>query len=345
MSACILCIEDEASLLADVSDELTAAGYQVLAANSVERALEHLDNARPDLVLCDVMLGGDSRRDGYFIHQHIREQRPDLADTPFLFLTALGHRDALLEAKRVGIDDYLVKPVDYDMLLTTISARLAQAARFRGHAQRQQTALLPRLKDVFDQLPGAVLLCSETGKLLYATPKAQHIGEEEGLWQSNSQGVLSWPAFTSATAQKILRCLGELSTPGERRLMAMERKSGGAAVAASVLCMDMGAEATQQQRVLAIFLSSTQSRPLPDIQTLREMFALTPSEANVALLLAQGRRSEDIASELSVSPTTVAFHLRNLFSKTGVTRQSDLVALVLSTGWAIPDIAHVLSKS
>jgi DNA-binding CsgD family transcriptional regulator len=127
--------------------------------------------------------------------------------------------------------------------------------------------------------------------------------------------------------------------------MAMERKSGGAAVAASVLCMDMGAEATQQQRVLAIFLSSTQSRPLPDIQTLREMFALTPSEANVALLLAQGRRSEDIASELSVSPTTVAFHLRNLFSKTGVTRQSDLVALVLSTGWAIPDIAHVLSKS
>jgi DNA-binding CsgD family transcriptional regulator len=126
--------------------------------------------------------------------------------------------------------------------------------------------------------------------------------------------------------------------------MAMERKSGGAAVAASVLCLDVGAEGTQQ-RVLAIFLSSTQSRPLPDIQTLREIFALTPSEANVALLLAQGRRSEDIASELSVSPTTVAFHLRNLFSKTGVTRQSDLVALVLSTGWAIPDIAHVLSKS
>ena len=64
----------------------------------------------------------------------------------------------------------------------------------------------------------------------------------------------------------------------------------------------------------------------------------------MALLLAQGRRSEEVACELGVSSTTVAFHLRNLFSKTGVTRQSDLVALILSTGWAIPDAPSGMAK-
>ena len=48
------------------------------------------------LVLCDVMLGDDDEPDGYFVHQHIRQQRPDLAATPFIFLTALGQRDDLL---------------------------------------------------------------------------------------------------------------------------------------------------------------------------------------------------------------------------------------------------------
>jgi DNA-binding NarL/FixJ family response regulator len=338
MRACILCIEDEATLLLDLCEELRAAGYHVLAADSVESALEHLQHTRPDLILSDVMLGGDARRDGYFIHQYLREQRPDLADTPFLFLTALGHRDALLEAKRKGIDDYLVKPVDYDMLLATVDARLAQVARFKDHAQREQPDLLMRLKSVFDQLPSAVLLCNQKGQLLYATPKAKQIADEEKLWQVNGSGLLTWPAFKASAVEKVLKALHELDATGERKLLVMERHSGEAAVAASVVCLDSEHGKDQSARLLAIFFSSTQSRPLPDMGTLREMFGLTPTEANVALLLAQGKRSEEVANELKVSATTVAFHLRNLFSKTCVTRQSELVALILSTGWAIPNL-------
>jgi len=337
MSACILCIEDEATLLADLSDELTAAGYRVLTACSAGAALEHLQNERPDLVLCDVMLGGDSTRDGYFIHQYMRAQRPDLANTPFLFLTALGHRDAILEAKREGIDDYLVKPVDYDMLLVTVSARLAQAARFHGYAQRQQPDFTQRLTGVFEQLPGAVLLCDHAGQLLYATSRAQRLSQEEGLWRCNAQKQVMWVGFTAPAVQRLQQYLRELTVPGERRMLPMERQGAGTPVVAALLCLESEFEGRQAEQLLAIFLSSAQNRPLPDADTLRQMYGLTPSEANVALLLAQGRRSEEVATELGVSPTTVAFHLRNLFSKSGVTRQSDLVVLVLSAGWAMPD--------
>ena len=60
-----------------------------------------------------------------------------------------------------------------------------------------------------------------------------------------------------------------------------------------------------------------------------ELFGLTPTEARVARALVDGDPLVDIASRLDVSQTTIAFHMRNLFQKTGTNRQADLVALIL----------------
>lgn len=344
MPACILCIEDEVTLLADLVEELSAAGYRVLAANTVAQALLQLEQQRPDLVLCDVMLGGDSSRDGYFIHQHIRQQRPDLADLPFIFLTALGQRSAILEAKRVGVDDYLVKPVDYDMLLATVRARLAQIERLRGHVQSNQGRFIEHLQSIFSQLPGAVVLCDPVGKLLYANAKAQRLAQEEGIWAEDSRGLLIWPGAKPSSLQTFRQYAGELHAQvGARRVLALERYSGcsGGSVFVSLLSLAPVAQALSEStgNLLAIFLSSAQSRSLPELETLRLIFALTPTEARVALLLAQGLRRDEVAAVLDVSGSTVSFHLRNLFSKTATGRQADLVALVLSAGSALPDLS------
>ncbi|WP_168201391.1 helix-turn-helix transcriptional regulator [Qingshengfaniella alkalisoli] len=61
-----------------------------------------------------------------------------------------------------------------------------------------------------------------------------------------------------------------------------------------------------------------------------ELFGLTPAEARVAGALANGARTVDVAKDLGVSQTTIAFHMRNLFQKTGTNRQADLVALILA---------------
>ena len=50
----------------------------------------------------------------------------------------------------------------------------------------------------------------------------------------------------------------------------------------------------------------------------------------MASLLAQNERSEAIASGLGIQQSTVVFHLRNIFAKTGTNRQVDLVVLLLS---------------
>lgn len=338
---CILCIEDEATLLADVEEELTAAGYRVLAATDAGQALRHLESQRPALVLCDVMLGHDDGRDGYFIHRHIRERYPDMTDAPFILLTALGHRDALLQAKREGIDDYLVKPVDYGMLLATISARLAQVRRLRrGGGERSDFPR--RMEAVFGALPGAVLLTDRGGQLLYANAQARVLSGQ-GVWKRGGQGQILWPDVGAAALGVLQRSLLETSraAPGERRVVALERRTGGGSLLVGLSCLEAEAGSPADGNVLVLSLCSAQSRSLPSREALRLMFGLTPSEARVALLLARGMRSEEVAEALAVSASTVAFHLRNLFAKVGVTRQTDLVARVLAVGWSVPDLYWV----
>ena len=54
---------------------------------------------------------------------------PRFQSMPFVFLTALGDHDNELKGWQLGADDYLTKPVDYDVLAAVISARLARVAR------------------------------------------------------------------------------------------------------------------------------------------------------------------------------------------------------------------------
>jgi len=57
---------------------------------------------------------------------------------------------------------------------------------------------------------------------------------------------------------------------------------------------------------------------------------LTPMELRVAELVSQGQSNKDVAAQCWVSPRTVAFHLRNVFTKTGVTSRGELAHLALA---------------
>ena len=67
----------------------------------------------------------------------------------------------------------------------------------------------------------------------------------------------------------------------------------------------------------------------------RRTFELTPAEARLARILIAGKSLNDACHELHIQRTTAKTHLRNLFDKLGVRRQTELVSLLLRS--IVPD--------
>lgn len=109
----VLAVEDEADLRDLLKEDLEAEGYDVVTASDGQEALEILANFVPDIVISDISM---PILDGFGLLEQVRLNHPNLADTPFLFLTALADREDELRAREFGIDDYITKPVDFDRL-------------------------------------------------------------------------------------------------------------------------------------------------------------------------------------------------------------------------------------
>lgn len=77
-------------------------------------------------MLCDINMPIVS---GFEVLEHLIELAPRFGRIPFVFLTAMSDRENELRARRLGADDYVTKPIDFDVLYTIINARLASVAR------------------------------------------------------------------------------------------------------------------------------------------------------------------------------------------------------------------------
>ena len=122
----ILCIEDDRETAALIAEELADRGYEVTLAHDGREGLSAILRIMPDLVLSDISMPAMS---GFELLERLVALAPRFARMPFVFLTALSDRDNELKGRQLGADDYVTKPIDFDMLATIIAARLAGVAR------------------------------------------------------------------------------------------------------------------------------------------------------------------------------------------------------------------------
>ena len=123
----ILIAEDNEVLRDALKEMLALTGYQVITAGNGEEALAQMAKVTPDLILSDISMPG---MDGYEFFRRVRSRTEWLA-IPFLFLTAWGTKDDILNGKGLGAEDYLVKPVHRDELITAVRARLHRSNQLR----------------------------------------------------------------------------------------------------------------------------------------------------------------------------------------------------------------------
>lgn len=116
----ILIVDDDPDSLDIVRTFLESKGYRVTTARDGKSGLAKLEEAKPALVLLDVMMPG---MDGWEVARLIKNH-PDFGDTRVVMLTARSGFSDKQEGLRAGADDYIVKPIRLDELATRVEKNL-----------------------------------------------------------------------------------------------------------------------------------------------------------------------------------------------------------------------------
>jgi len=156
----VLVVEDDPVIRANVLELLTEEGFEVISARDGADGIALAKARIPDLVVCDIAL---PKLDGYAVFRAIRAD-PEIAPTPFIFLTAKAERTDIRAGMNLGADDYLTKPYTASDLLGAVRVRMRRvselAARGRAALEKENQVAPSMRSPAFAASDGVVVLDS-----------------------------------------------------------------------------------------------------------------------------------------------------------------------------------------
>ena len=117
----ILVCEDDFAIKTMISTKLKQENYSVYTAQNGQEALNLMEKQQIDLVISDIMM---PEMDGYEFVQTLRETKHTL---PILMITAKSQLESLEAAFKLGVDDYMVKPLRLEELVLRVKALLRRS--------------------------------------------------------------------------------------------------------------------------------------------------------------------------------------------------------------------------
>ncbi len=117
----ILVCEDDFAIKTMISTKLKQENYSVYTVQNGREALNLMEKQQIDLVISDIMM---PEMDGYEFVQTLRETKHTL---PILMITAKSQLESLEEAFKLGVDDYMVKPLRLEELVLRVKALLRRS--------------------------------------------------------------------------------------------------------------------------------------------------------------------------------------------------------------------------
>ncbi len=117
----IFVVEDDVDLNRFVSSSLRNNGYEVVSCFDGLEAIEKMDEEKCDLLLTDIMM---PRMNGFELAESVRTTDKTM---PIIFMTAKDDKPSKMLGYNIGIDEYVTKPFDMDILLMNVKAILRRA--------------------------------------------------------------------------------------------------------------------------------------------------------------------------------------------------------------------------
>jgi len=113
----VLCIDDEADIRQLLVEELSEAGLTTIEAENGQEGLRKIISEWPDIVICDVSM---PVMNGHELMAEIQINHPEFSNIPFIMLTAMADRQNMITGLESGVDDYITKPLDLELLVAKV---------------------------------------------------------------------------------------------------------------------------------------------------------------------------------------------------------------------------------
>ncbi|MGD0117878.1 MAG: response regulator [Candidatus Binatus sp.] len=140
----IMVVDDDQDTVAILARHLQREGFVAIEANSGAQCLKLVHENEVDVILLDLMMPD---MDGFAVVKALRDD-PETAEIPIIMITARDDLDARAEGMRLGVSDFLAKPVFRRQLASRVRAQLEVV-----ETERNATEALDRLEAVKNRLP------------------------------------------------------------------------------------------------------------------------------------------------------------------------------------------------
>lgn len=188
------------------------------------------------------------------------------------------------------------------------------------------------VKSAFDRIPQAVMIVGRDHRPLLVNSSAEKLISDERCFRKDKDGRIISVDGNPKISEMIDAVFGPREPGGTplTNVALLETDSGARPLEVMVALYEgLKDSAIRPEPAAVIFVTDPGSRPATP-EALMAIYGLTPAEAKVAVLLAEGLSVDEVAAHLGVSLNTARTHLKRAMAKTNTTRQTGLVKLVLS---------------
>jgi DNA-binding CsgD family transcriptional regulator len=187
---------------------------------------------------------------------------------------------------------------------------------------------------LMDRLQVGIVILDEAGCPVCITPTARDLLEQADGLRLSAGRVHAVGTNQDRDLQQAIRdavAQARLGAGSTGRALSLSRPSGLRDLGVVIQGLPSAGGAHPSPCAIAMFIRDPERSVAVENEALRNLFGLTPAEAEVARKLTEGLSLEQAAQALHISRNTARAHLRSIFSKSGITRQSDLVRILLNS--------------
>ena len=315
----LICVDDDPLALEQVKDVLCKTDLPLDCEyfGSPTRAIDAHRQQPAQIVISDLRMGST---DGLEVITTMRETAPNAV---YMLLSAKADLEsALLAVNEVRVFRFLTKPARLKDISDAVSGAINELV-----ARDLRTAASSTLSAI-EQKKTAVATIDVNGRIIYANAPAYKIfGDAETFAIGDDQVIRSVDSSTTKDFRQFLFDLAE-AKEGKKggNLFRFSRTEGESAVVVSAVYFD-GSEATKPH--FSLIIADPAKTEITSAASIATALRLTPSEARVVHGLVLGGGVAEAASHAGVSLSTARSYLKNVFHKTGVSKQAELVRLAL----------------